>query len=116
MILIALPAPERDSDQAGQAGTVGLKIPPESLQEKMFLLAVPDVFMPVTEAILAVGVGHGKFILGKQRPLAAMAFVQGRSRVRHIEHELVKDGVMAHGMIDDGIDIFGAMVVQADNG
>jgi hypothetical protein len=82
----------------------------------MLLLTVPDVFVPVIEAILAVGVRRGKFILGKQRPLAAMVLVQGRSRARHIEHELVKHRVMAHGMINDRIDICTAVVFQADNG
>jgi hypothetical protein len=61
MMFIPQPSFQQRSGQPGNAGTIDLKILLKSSDEKLFLLTVMNMFMPVTKTILAMGIGNGKF-------------------------------------------------------
>ena len=75
-----------------------------------------DVGVAVVEAVLAVGIGGGELRFGKQRPVLAVPLMERRARVRGVEHELVKVGVVAHGVVDDSGHVLGRVVFQPDDG
>ncbi len=74
-----------------------------------------DVAVAVVETILAVGVGQGKFGLVQQGPGPFVFLVQGGAWIGRIEHELVKDGVVANRVIDGVAYVFMGVVVHADD-
>ena len=115
VVPVGLPAFQHRSDQAVEAGAVDLEIAAKGPKEKFFLPAVPDVRVAVVEAVLAVGVGGGELRFGQERAVAAVPFVQGRARVRRVEHELVEIGVVAHGVVDDAVHVLRGVGFQADD-
>jgi len=113
---VRVPALQHGADQAVEARAVDLEVAAEGGDEVLFLAAVPDVRVAVVEAVLPVGVGGREGRFGKERPVAAVHFVERRAGVRGIEHELVEVGVVAHGVIDDAVHVLGGVVLQADDG
>jgi hypothetical protein len=113
---VALPAGQQGADQACQAGAVFLKIPFEGPQQKTFLLAAFDMGMPVVESVLTVRRRAALHVFTQQRIVLPVDVIKGGARNRGVEHELVKIRVVADGVCDDLVDIFGRVVLQPDNG
>ena len=116
MVFMSLPAGQLGADQPREARTVDFEILEKCLTEKGFFRAVMNMRVPEIEPVLAVGVGVREFGRVEERFIRFVLFIQRRSRIGGIKHELVKIGTMADRMVDDPAHVFRPVVFHADDG
>src|SRR3989304_3269254 len=115
VVLVTFPTLEQRTNDSDGAGTIDLKIPLEGAQEELAFPAVLDVGVPEIELQLSVNIRQMELGNSKERTFRLLFGVQGRACDGRVEHELMEVRVVADGMIDDFIDVFRRMLLDADD-
>src|SRR5208283_333155 len=114
VVLITLPAIQYRPAHAIKAGTIALKIAPESPIEEALRIVARDGCMPEVELELAMNVGGVH--VRQQASLLTHFLIKRRTRNRRVEHELVKIGLVRNRCFNFLDDVVGRMVLQSDDG
>ncbi len=115
MVLVPFPAGQHGLRHPHQARAVDLEIPLKGPHDEVRLQAVADVRVPVIEERLPVNVGNVVLAFVLHPPLGREFGVQRGAGQRGVEHELVKVGVVVHGVLDHAVDVRGGVALQSDD-
>ena len=115
MVLVTSPTLKQRANDSDNARAIDREIAVEGPQQQLAFLAVLDVGVPEIELQLSMDIRQ--MVLGnpKERAFGLLFSVQGCAGDGCVEHELMEVRVVPDSMIDDFVDVFRRMLLDADN-